>query len=230
MTGGFSPLRTFLAREDYESVYASCRCADGHALPMPITLDISDAVAATVARVGAALRDAEGVMLAGLTCRMLAARSAGGSDGHRRHDRHDPSGCRPSARTHGNLVRQRRAEAIQPPTHYDSAEPAPHAGRARNEFAKMGWRRVVALQTRNALPGPCSSSTLRASEELEANVAAASRRRHHPAGDVDHSTRVRCYQAVLPIYPRTTAFLSMLPPGHAHGRPGGALARDDPQE
>ncbi len=68
LNGGFSPLRGFLGRDDYERVCAEMRLADGTLWPIPITLDVTDEVAQgleTGSRL--ALRDPEGVMLAVLT-------------------------------------------------------------------------------------------------------------------------------------------------------------------
>ena len=53
--------------------------------------------------------------------------------------------------------------------------------------------------------------TLRAAKEAQANLLI------HPTvgmtkpGDLDHYTRVRCYQALLPHYPPSTVKLSLLP-------------------
>src|SRR6202042_2708792 len=42
MSGGFSPLRGFLNRADYDGVCKDMRLANGTLWPMPITLDISE--------------------------------------------------------------------------------------------------------------------------------------------------------------------------------------------
>jgi len=42
MNGGFSPLRGFMNRKDYEGVCANMRLADGTLWPMPITLDVTE--------------------------------------------------------------------------------------------------------------------------------------------------------------------------------------------
>jgi len=66
LSGGFSPLRGFMNRADYEGVCHSMKLACGLLWPMPITLDISEEFAKTL-RPGSskvALRDPEGVMLA----------------------------------------------------------------------------------------------------------------------------------------------------------------------
>src|SRR5260221_7583683 len=65
LNGGFSPLRGFMGRADYESVRDRMRLAGGTLWPVPVTLDVSEELAATLKsgdRLG--LRDEEGVMLA----------------------------------------------------------------------------------------------------------------------------------------------------------------------
>jgi len=65
MNGGFSPLRGFLKKADYESVCKNMRLADNTLWPMPITLDLPEEFAGKLTVGGKlALRDAEGVMLA----------------------------------------------------------------------------------------------------------------------------------------------------------------------
>ena len=50
-------------------------------------------------------------------------------------------------------------------------------------------------------------------------------------GDVDHYTRVRCYEHVLEQYPEQTTHAQPAEPGDAHGRSArGGLARDHSQE
>ncbi|HZZ14709.1 MAG TPA: hypothetical protein VFE08_01980, partial [Candidatus Sulfotelmatobacter sp.] len=66
LTGGFSPLRGFMTRADYEGVCNNMRLADGTLWPMPVTLDVTEEFARklTPGTSKVALRDPEGVMLA----------------------------------------------------------------------------------------------------------------------------------------------------------------------
>src|SRR6185369_6569402 len=94
--------------------------------------------------------------------------------------------------------------------HYDFQELRRTPAQVRAEFARRGWQRVVAFQTRNPLHRAHQELTLRAAKEVNANLLI------HPVvgmtkpGDVDHYTRVRCYQALMPSYPPNSAMLSLL--------------------
>ncbi|TMC01898.1 MAG: adenylyltransferase, partial [Chloroflexi bacterium] len=45
MAGGFSPLRGFMTRADYETVVRDMRLADGTLWPIPVTLDVTEELA-----------------------------------------------------------------------------------------------------------------------------------------------------------------------------------------
>ena len=102
-------------------------------------------------------------------------------------------------------------EGVQPPVHYDFKALRLTPADLRREFGRLGWRRVVAFQTRNPMHRAHVELTHRAAVQAGANLLI------HPVvgmtkpGDVDHYTRVRCYQAVAAHYPANTAMLSLLP-------------------
>src|SRR5438094_6255155 len=66
LNGGFSPLRGFMIKADYERVCNEMRLTSGVLWPIPITLDVTEdfAKSLTPGKSKIALRDAEGVMLA----------------------------------------------------------------------------------------------------------------------------------------------------------------------
>jgi sulfate adenylyltransferase len=226
MNGGFSPLIGFLTQVAYDRVCAEMRLPDGTLWPMPITLDVTEEVAAKL-QVGSstlALRDAEGVMLAALHVesvwqpdRAAEAQAVFGST-----NREHPGVAQLLQHTHPWYVGG-RVEGLQPPTHYDYRSLRHTPAELRAEFARMGWRKVVAFQTRNPMHRAHQELTLRAAKEVEANLLI------HPVvgmtkpGDVDHYTRVRCYQALVPTYPLGTAMLSLLPLAMRMGGPREAV-------
>ena len=223
--GGFSPLRGFMARADYEAVRDRMRLADGTLWTMPITLDVPEATGRALARGDRlALRDPEGVMLAVLHVEDAWApdREAEAEAVFGTMSREHPGVASLLDRSHPWYVGG-RLEAVQLPVHYDypSLRLGPAALRA--EFARRGWSRVVAFQTRNPMHRAHQELTLRAARETEARLLV------HPVvgmtkpGDVDHYTRVRCYQSVLSAYPEDTARLSLLPLAMRMGGPREAV-------
>jgi len=225
MNGGFSPLTTFMGRADYESVRDRMRLADGTLWPIPVTLDVSDDIAAKLAPGGRlSLRDAEGVMLAALEVAEVwePDREAEAAAVLGMTDPQHPGVDHLLNRSHRHCV-SGRLEGVQAPSHYDYRDLRHTPAQLRGQFSMLGWRRVVAFQTRNPLHRAHLELTLRAAKEVEANLLI------HPVvgltkpGDVDHYTRVRCYQSIMPSYPHGTATLSLLPLAMRMGGPREAV-------
>ncbi|HZF08074.1 MAG TPA: bifunctional sulfate adenylyltransferase/adenylylsulfate kinase [Thermoanaerobaculia bacterium] len=213
LNGSFSPLTGFLGRADHDAVCAEMRLADGTLWPIPITLDLPRELAGklTAGKSVLALRDPEGVMLAALHVEEMwepdlaaSAQAVFGST-----DLKHPGVAHLLQRTHPVFVAG-RLEGLQLPVHYDFRALRLTPAEVRAEFAREGWRRVVAFQTRNPMHRAHCELTLRAAKEAQANLLI------HPTvgmtkpGDLDHYTRVRCYQAVLPRFPQHTAKLALL--------------------
>jgi sulfate adenylyltransferase len=212
INGGFSPLRTFLGQRDYESVCQQMRLTDGTLWPMPVTLDVPEALAGQLSPGSSlALRDPEGVMLAVLHVEevyrpdLTAEAEAVFGTTNPEH----PGVAHLLQRTNPCYV-SGPLEALQAPLHYDFRPLRLTPAELRNEFHRLGWTRVVAFQTRNPMHRAHQELTLRAAKDVEANLLI------HPVvgltkpGDVDHYTRTRAYQMLLPTYPRYTAMLSLL--------------------
>ncbi len=222
--GGFSPLTGFMTRRDYDAVCGSMRLADGTVWPMPITLDIPEALAGTLASGSrVALRDPEGVMLAILHVedlwtpdREAEARRVFGTNNA------EHPGVAALVRAHPVYVGG-SLEVLQLPAHYDFNSLRQTPAEIRADFANRGWSRVVAFQTRNPMHRAHLELTLRAARDVNAHLLV------HPSvgmtkpGDVDHYTRVRCYQHVLASYPPGTAKLALLPLAMRLGGPREAV-------
>ena len=212
MNGGFFPLKGFNSQADYDGVVDKMRLADGTLWPMPITLDVSEKFAEGVgpgSRI--ALRDAEGVILAVMTVSDKwtpnkaheAAQVFGADDlAHPAvHYLHNIA---------GPIYLGGPIQGLQAPVHYDFKSRRDTPNELRAYFKKLGWEKVVAFQTRNPLHRAHQELTFRAAREAQANLLI------HPVvgmtkpGDVDHFTRVRCYEAVLDKYPQSTTTMSLL--------------------
>ncbi len=212
MNGGFNPLKGFLTEADYDGVVENMRLADGQLWPMPITLDVSEEFAASL-REGQdiALRDQEGVILATMTVtdnwapdKAREAEKVFGTN-----DEAHPA-VNYLNNTAGKVYLGGPITGIQPPIHYDFRSRRDTPNELRAYFRKLGWRKVVAFQTRNPLHRAHQELTFRAAKEAQANLLI------HPVvgmtkpGDVDHFTRVRCYEAVLDQYTQSTTTMSLL--------------------
>ena len=225
MNGAFSPLRGFMGRDAYESVCSNLRLPDGAVWPMPIVLDLSEQAAGALAPGDKlALRDSEGVMLAVLNVEELF-RPDRESEAQRVFGTTDTEHPGVSAlldRTNPVYVGG-SVEGVQLPTHYDFHPLRLTPLQVRTEMARRGWTRVVAFQTRNPMHRAHQELTLRAAATVGAKVLV------HPVvgmtkpGDVDHYTRVRCYEALLGRYPEGTAMLSLLPLAMRMGGPREAV-------
>lgn len=225
LNGGFSPLTGFMTQPNYDRVCSEMRLEDGTLWPIPITLDISTELASTLnPGVSLALRDPEGVMLASLKVedvwqpnREAEANAVFGT-------------ANPEHPGVAHLLEQSqpyyvggRLTGLQAVTHYDYRFLRHSPQQLRAELTKLGWKKVVAFQTRNPMHKAHQELTLRAAKDVEANLLI------HPVvgmtkpGDVDHYTRVRCYQALLRRYPDQTALLSLLPLAMRMGGPREAV-------
>jgi sulfate adenylyltransferase len=226
ITGGFSPLKGFMTRADYDSVCQNMRLVSGVLWPMPITLDVTEEFAKklTAGSSKIALRDPEGVMLAALHVeeiwqpdRKAEAKAVFGTT----------SAAHPGADYAINQANPwyvgGKIEGLQIPPHYDFRSLRLTPAELRAEFAREGWRRVVAFQTRNPMHRAHVELAFRAAKQVEANLLI------HPSvgmtkpGDVDYYTRVRCYQLLLSKFPQSTAKLSLLPLAMRMGGPREAI-------
>jgi sulfate adenylyltransferase len=212
MNGSFNPLNGFLSQDDYNSVVDTMRLADGTLWPVPITLDVTEDYAGSL-EIGRdiALRDQEGVILATMTVtdrwtpdKVHEAIQVFGAD-----DSAHPA-VNYLHNTAGKVYLGGPVTGIQQPVHYDFKARRDTPNEMRAYFRKLGWRKVVAFQTRNPLHRAHQELTFRAAKEAQANLLI------HPVvgltkpGDIDHFTRVRCYEAVLDQYPQATTTMSLL--------------------
>ena len=212
LNGAFSPLEGFLTQADYEGVVKDMRLPSGVLWPMPITLDVSEEFAQQ-AKVGEtiALRDPEGALIATLEVsdnwapdKAQEAQSVFGTT-----DQAHP-GVNYLMNTAHPIYLGGKLRGLEAPSHYDFRALRDTPAEMRERFRKLGWRKVVAFQTRNPMHRAHVELTFRAARDNEANLLI------HPVvgmtkpGDIDHYTRVRCYEHLLEQYPEQTTALSLL--------------------
>src|SRR6185295_18502659 len=125
------------------------RLADGELWPIPILLDVTPQTADRLRPGGMlALRDPEGVMLAALHVeevwepdREASAQATFGTTNT------DHPGVAHLFHKSNGIAVGGRLEGVQLPAHYDFRHLRHTPAELRAEFAREGWRRVVAFQT-----------------------------------------------------------------------------------
>ncbi|KAH4000932.1 sulfate adenylyltransferase [Parastagonospora nodorum] len=228
LNGGFSPLEGFMNEKDYTGVVAENRLADGNLFSIPITLDVSkETIDEVGVKAGAriALRDSrDDRNLAIITVddiykpdKVKEANEVFG----------DNDEAHPAVKYLHHTAKEfyvgGRVEAIDRLEHYDYVGLRYTPAELRLHFDKLGWQKVVAFQTRNPMHRAHRELTVRAARARQANVLI------HPVvgltkpGDIDHFTRVRVYQALMPRYPNGMAVLALLPLAMRMGGPREAI-------
>ena len=212
MNGGFYPLNGFLNEKDYFSVLENMRMADNSLWPIPINLDVSKIFAKDLKiNQKISLRDPEGVILAILEISDIYTPN-------KEKEAELVFGNNDIAHPSVNYLHNKAGDVylggkiigIQPVVHYDFRAIRDTPNELRSFFHKVGWDRIVAFQTRNPLHRAHQELTFKAAKEAQANLLI------HPVvgmgkpGDIDHFTRVRCYEAVINQYPATTTSMSLL--------------------
>ena len=215
-------------QKDYEGVVANNRLVDGNLFSMPICLEVNqETIDEVSAKPGAriALRDfRDDRNLAIITIddiykpdKVKEAIEVFGAD-----DEAHPA-VKYLYRTAGEFNIGGKLDAINRLMHYDYVALRYTPAEIRLHFEKLGWSRVVAFQTRNPMHRAHRELTVRAARDRQANVLI------HPVvgltkpGDIDHFTRVRVYQALLPRYPNGMAVLGLLGLAMRMGGPREAL-------
>ena len=225
LNGAFSPLEGFLEQADYEKVCDEMRLENGVLWPMPITLDVSEDFAGSLSAGDTiALRDVEGVLIATMEVSDIwqpdktseAKRVFGTND-----DNHPAVDYLMNKA--GPVYLGGKVHGIEPVTFYDFKLLRDSPSELRGRFRKLGWRKVVAFQTRNPLHRGHQELTFRAAREAEANLLIQPVVGMTKPGDIDHFTRVRCYEHVLEQYPEQTTTLSLLNLAMRMGGPREAL-------
>ncbi|MDX1433169.1 MAG: bifunctional sulfate adenylyltransferase/adenylylsulfate kinase [Gammaproteobacteria bacterium] len=213
MNGAFTPLAGFMDHATYDRVVEDGRLADGRVWPIPVTLDVDEATAATIAKgTRLAVRDGEGFMLAVLTVNDVwqPDKSREARLVYATEDDAHPGVAYLRHQT-GPWYVGGTLEGIQLPTHY-SYEALRHTPEdLRHLFARLGWRRVVGFHTGRPMHRLEREITLQAAKRAEAHILIHPRVGAGRPRDLNHFARVKCYQALARHYPHGLTTLSLLP-------------------
>ena len=225
LNGAFNPLKGFMDKDDYNSVRDNMRLANGDLWPIPINLDVTENFSEQI-NFGdkIVLRDREGFPLAILTISdiwkpnlLLEAELVYGTK-----DINHP-GVDYLLNSTNEFYVGGTLNGISYPRHYDYLKFRHSPEDLKKVFKNLGWEKIIAFQTRNPLHCAHVEMTKRALNENNAKLLI------HPVvgmtkpGDVNHHTRLRCYQSVLKRYEEGDAILSLIPLAMRMGGPREAV-------
>ena len=204
LLGFCAPLRGYLGRADCAAVLAGQRLADGRPWAQPVLLEASASFAAGLQpgeRV--ALRDAEGVLLGVLTLQETwraadldqDAAAALGALGY----------------AEGAVFLAGPVVGVEVPVHYDFAALRLTPAELQAQFAKRGWRKVLACQPAGMIHRAEAARIVHAARIAQANVLVQAPVTEEQAITLDHYTRVRALEHGLRYLPERGALLSLLP-------------------
>jgi sulfate adenylyltransferase len=214
LSRAYAPLTGFMGAEDFESVLETMCLADGSPWPLPVSLDVPDALADGLA-IGEklALRDGEGFMLAVLTIQSIftvdplrTAKALFATESPETH---------PGARDYLRATRKRRLggtiEGLALPGHCDftTLRQAPAGFRAA--LTQRGWRTVLGYQADPFPHKGDKAALLQAAMPLGASILML-----QPAGDAmapgaEHFAAMRCAEHFAAALPGTSLLLGVLP-------------------
>jgi sulfate adenylyltransferase len=198
-TGAFSPLKTFMNRADFENVSGEMRLQNGTVFPIPISLPVNHFDGLKL-DADIALRDAKNDLLAILTVeeiyqwsrRDFAANVLGTND-----FRHPLVA---EIEHWGKYNLSGKLRVLNLPQHYDFQDLRVSPAKVREKLWQFGNSNVVAFQTRNPIHRAHEEMIRRAAAQIGGTLLL------HPTvgmtkpGDIDYSTRVRTYRALVKNY------------------------------
>jgi len=197
--GAFSPLASFMSKDDYDRVLDEMRLANGAVFPIPVTLPVEPNQRIHLDH-DVALRNSNNDLLAIMSVDELyewdlaevAIKVFGTQD-----SRHPLVA---EMNRWGKLNVSGSLKVVQLPRHRDFQNLRLTPLQARSHLERFGRENVVAFQTRNPLHRVHEELTKRAIEERDGVLLL------HPVvgmtkpGDVDHFTRVRTYKILAQRY------------------------------
>ena len=210
--GAFSPLSTFNNQKDYEEILLNNRLSNGLVWPIPIVLDVPDQFLKSLDKNEyISLRNAEGFLLAILKVNEFWApdKKEEANSVFKSNDPNHPGVDYLFNHTNNNYI-SGELVPIQSNKYFDFTHLRKSPQEVRDFFRLNNWKDVIAFQTRNPMHRAHYELTKLAMDEHNSKLLI------HPVigiskpGDIDHFTRVKCYQHIIKYYPENSVELSLI--------------------
>ena len=222
--GGFSPLNGFMAQDDYESVVTDMHLKSGLAWSVPITLSVSEEVAASLKEGNWVRLDAPNGQFVGvleLTQKFRYNKALEASNVYRTEDHKHPGVAVLYDSSPINLagpvwLLERQPHPLFPAYQIDPVD-------SRKVFADRGWKTIVGYQTRNPIHRAHEYIQKCAMETVDGLFL-------HPlvgatkSDDIAADVRMRCYEILLEhYYPKDRVFMAINPAAMRYAGPREAI-------
>jgi len=210
--GAFSPLSTFNNQKDYEEILLNNKLSNGLVWPIPIVLDVPDQFLKSLDKNEyISLRNAEGFLLAILKVNEFWApdKKEEANSVFKSNDPNHPGVDYLFNHTNNNYI-SGELVPIQSNKYFDFTHLRKSPQEVRDFFRLNNWKDVIAFQTRNPMHRAHFELTKLAMDEHNSKLLI------HPVigiskpGDIDHFTRVKCYQHIIKYYPENSVELSLI--------------------
>lgn len=210
--GAFSPLSTFNNQKDYEEILLNNKLSNGLVWPIPIVLDVPDQFLKSLDKNEyISLRNAEGFLLAILKVKEFWApdKKEEANSVFKSNDPNHPGVDYLFNHTNNNYI-SGELVPIQSNKYFDFTHLRKSPQEVRDFFRLNNWKDVIAFQTRNPMHRAHFELTKLAMDEHNSKLLI------HPVigmskpGDIDHFTRVKCYQHIIKYYPENSVELSLI--------------------
>ena len=210
--GAFSPLSTFNNQKDYEEILLNNRLSNGLVWPIPIVLDVPDQFLKSLDKNEyISLRNTEGFLLAILKVKEFWTpnKKEEANLVFKSNDPNHPGVDYLFNHTNNNYI-SGELVPIQENKYFDFTHLRKSPQEVRDFFRLNNWKDVIAFQTRNPMHRAHYELTKLAMDEHNSKLLI------HPVigmskpGDIDHFTRVKCYQHIIKYYPENSVELSLI--------------------
>ncbi|WOB43921.1 sulfate adenylyltransferase [Thermoleptolyngbya oregonensis NK1-22] len=222
--GGFSPLTGFMEKHDYDSVVSQMHLSNGLPWSIPVTLPVSEEIAASLTE-GSLVRldDTSGQFIGvlELTQKYTYDKSREVACVYRTDDEKHPG---------VKVIYQQGAVNLAGPVYLLTRNPHPlfpayqiDPAASRAQFREKGWKTVVGFQTRNPIHRAHEYIQKCALETVDGLFL-------HPlvgatkSDDIPADVRMRCYEILLEKYfPRDRVILAIFPAAMRYAGPREAI-------
>ena len=221
--GAFSPLTGFMTRDDYDSVIDTMRLSNGLPWTIPVTLPVSDDVAAELKEGDEiALMDGDYVMgVMTIAEKFPADKEREAREVYRTTEEAHPGVAR--LYRQGDWLLGGEVFMLNGPQNAEFPELRHEPAQTRRMFAARGWRRIVAFQTRSPIHRAHEYIQKTALEIVDGLFL-------HPLvgetkkDDIPADVRIESYQAILrDYYPADRVLLGVFPAAMRYAGPREAI-------